>query len=443
LLLLKPPGVPFVPPPGSFGYGLFGDDTFGGTAPPPPPPPPSPTAGFPAIIIEVAYATQPLNDAPIWTNVSPYLRGFDTSRGRNFEYDRMEAGTARYLLSNRDSRFNPDNTSGPYYPNVKPTRRVRIKAVWESVEYPVFYGFTEGYPQRFPSAGYDAVVEQTATDWFFPLTQIKFPPSTTFVEQFTGERIAACAAIAGLSSSDLDLDFGQSLLVAIQSNELDNNSVLEHIQLVSEAENGRFFVAPTGKLTFRARHTLLKQELTSHGIFGEPPSAGEIPYSSQQFALSHDETKLFNRVRITTPQPAILDVSDPTSIADHFERTLEKNWPLLDANEAGDAASYMVARLKDPVLRIPSITIHPQKNPAVLWPIVLSFEIGQRWQLRFRPKGGGTIIDKEVIIDGVNHRVSPELWETTLRLVLADPTKYWILDNSTYGVLNTSTRLAY
>jgi hypothetical protein len=440
LLLLKPPGVPFVPTAGSFGYGLFGDDTFGGAAAPPPPP--SPTAGFPAIIIEVAYATQPLNDAPIWTNVSPYLRGFDTSRGRNFEYDRMEAGTARYLLSNRDSRFNPDNTSGPYYPNVKPTRRARIKAVWESVEYPVFYGFTEGYPQRFPSAGYDAVVEQAATDWFFPLTQIKFAPGISFGAQTSGQRIAACLAVAGVTAADRDVDTGNALIAATQPNELDNQSVLEHIQMIAEAENGRFFASPSGKATFRARHTLLKQELTTRGNFGEPPSAGEIPYS-QQMNLTHDEAKIFNKIRITPANGVVQEISDATSISDHLERTLEKQWPLGDANEAFDAGVYMLGRLKNPVLRVPSITIHPQKNPSVLWPIVLTFEIGQRWQFRFRPKGGGTIIDKEVIVDGVSHRVSPELWETTLRLVLADPLKYWILEDPVYGVLDSTTRLAY
>jgi len=60
-----------------------------------------------------------------WTDISAYVTVAGCARGRSSETDTFTPGTFTASLKNRDRRFDPDYTSSPYYPNVKPMVRLR------------------------------------------------------------------------------------------------------------------------------------------------------------------------------------------------------------------------------------------------------------------------------------------------------------------------------
>lgn len=119
--------------------------------------------------VEVAFTTDPLAVPGTWTDISDYVRGVSTRRGRNHELGRMQAGEIMVRLDNRDRRFDPTYTSGPYYPNVIPMRHFRVRATYGST-YPGFYGFVEDWGQTWPepaaNAQGDAEIELHAVDGF-------------------------------------------------------------------------------------------------------------------------------------------------------------------------------------------------------------------------------------------------------------------------------------
>lgn len=81
----------------------------------------------------------------VWTDVSPWVESYSSSRGRSYEWDEMETGTAAFTLNNADGRFTPGNAASPYYPNVKPRKAVRV--IWEvGFDEPQFYGWIERWP---------------------------------------------------------------------------------------------------------------------------------------------------------------------------------------------------------------------------------------------------------------------------------------------------------
>jgi hypothetical protein len=85
---------------------------------------------YPTLICEIAFATAPMA-TPTWTDVSARLRGHIALKyGRQNELGRIEAGTLRLGLDNRDGALTKANTSSPYYPNVKIRRRIRLRAAW-------------------------------------------------------------------------------------------------------------------------------------------------------------------------------------------------------------------------------------------------------------------------------------------------------------------------
>ncbi len=87
------------------------------------------------LIVEAAFGNGPLDASPTWTDITDDVRGFLTSRGRNHELRRFEAGTIDMILDNRHGNYNPHNTAGSYSPNVKPAVPIRIRAWWNEVYY--------------------------------------------------------------------------------------------------------------------------------------------------------------------------------------------------------------------------------------------------------------------------------------------------------------------
>lgn len=121
---------------------------------------------LPSWIWEIDFTNDPSSATETWTDITAYVRdGATIKRGRQVETGRDQAGTCSLSLDNRDRRFDWYNTAGPYYPGIKPMRRIRCRATYSAVTYPLFYGYLDALPMAYPGVS-DAVVQITATDAF-------------------------------------------------------------------------------------------------------------------------------------------------------------------------------------------------------------------------------------------------------------------------------------
>jgi hypothetical protein len=113
---------------------------------------------YPVAVVEVAFADGPYVVSPTWTDVTSYVRGMEISRGVPDDWTLQADGSATVVLSNRDRRFDPFNTTGPYYGNLLPRRQIRIRATHSGTTYDVFRGFIAGWPPEWTDAGKDSTV---------------------------------------------------------------------------------------------------------------------------------------------------------------------------------------------------------------------------------------------------------------------------------------------
>ena len=113
---------------------------------------------YPVPVVEIAFTDGPYVVSPTWTDVTSYVRGMDISRGVPDDWTLQADGSATVTLSNRDRRFDPFNTTGPYYGNLLPRRQIRIRATHASTTYDVFRGFIAGWPPEWTDAGTDSTV---------------------------------------------------------------------------------------------------------------------------------------------------------------------------------------------------------------------------------------------------------------------------------------------
>lgn len=103
-----------------------------------------------------------------FTDVSAYVRGeIQIQRGRSSELDTFQTGTASVTLSNRDRRFDPEYSAGPYFGNLLPNRHIRIRLTYAGSTSYLFKGYVSGWPQTWPleAADRDSVVTLQCHDW--------------------------------------------------------------------------------------------------------------------------------------------------------------------------------------------------------------------------------------------------------------------------------------
>lgn len=389
-----------------------------------------------------------------WTDISigHEVRSVSTRRGRSNESDSFSAGTATVTLDNRERDFDPSYVDSPYYPNVKPNRRVRVSMYWAGTLYYLFTGYVDSWPQEFVNPS-DGFVPLSLTDGFKILAKSENPhpilqlddEEVGFLDkcllgelsdELTGARIAT--TLANVDWSATALDGGRTILPAGQA----KGPVLAYLQAVASSEEGRLFIAGNGDVVFLDRHApfLNERSSTSQATFGD--GAGELRYSNITFDYSDDQIR--NDVSIRMPDDtgdrnAEISVEDADSIAEYLRLSFAKDVLYTDARVAQGHAEYILSRYKDPMLRVASITIKPWRDPDNLIPQVLGREIGDRITVKRRPQGVGDPIVSESLIEAVSHAFSPSgTWTVTWSLSPVDTANYLILDSAEFGLLDTA-----
>lgn len=135
---------------------------------------------FPTPIVEIAFNDGPYAVSPTWTDVTEWVREMSIDRGRSGDWDTCD-GTAIVVLNNRTRRFDPFNTSSPYWDNTTnttkliPRRQIRIRATYNATTYDVFRGYISGWPPAWTDAGLDSTVTLSCFDALQLLGQTSLP----------------------------------------------------------------------------------------------------------------------------------------------------------------------------------------------------------------------------------------------------------------------------
>ncbi|HEU4328059.1 MAG TPA: hypothetical protein VFS21_33290 [Roseiflexaceae bacterium] len=388
----------------------------------------------PTITVEIAFASAPLAVTQVWANVTDYVDAIWLRRGRQTELARVEAGRLRLTLDNADGRFSPLNTQSPYYPNVIPSRRVRVSATWNSVTYRLFTGFIDAWPPEW-GGGLLGTVEISATDAFKRFTKSKL--TTTRSQETVTARITGVLTTLGWNPAEASIATSQSF---IQSGAWTQQTALSIFLEAAETENGAFFINGAGVATFQNRYHRLTntRSTTSQATFGDGTS--ELPY--QQVQLLYDDLNIYNDVQITRTGGTTQIASDAASQVKYFVGSYTRTLPILTDNEANDAANWILYTSKEADIRARALTVSGYDDDA-LWPHVLGLEISDLVTVRKRPPGSSDTIDRSTYIESVEHTIGLDSsWTTTYQLSPASAGSWFVLDDPTRGRLDFNA-LAY
>jgi hypothetical protein len=226
-----------------------------------------------------------------------------------------------------------------------------------------------------------------------------------------------------------------------------------HLQDAERSEQGFAFVARTGEYTFHSRQRrVLAGMQPPRAIFGDRPfeDGGELPFVD---VILEDGTELYNHVSVSRQNGETHEVSDAASQLVHWKRSMP-GFSVSVATE-GDAlaiAQYKLFRHKDQRKRIRQLVLNPHAASGGLFPtlmrVIAGSELGDLYEVRVRPPGGGDPIialvhlehiSEHWVYGGVSARYESVVWT----LSEADSTQYWWLGDPARSVLSATTTLAW
>ena len=367
--------------------------------------------------------TYTLGGAFSLVDVTEYVRSVSISRGRSRVLDRVQSGSANIVLDNRARLFDP--TAGtalsPYSSSIVPRKNVQITANDE----PIFSGLVDDWNLDFGVSG-DATTTAAAADGFITLGQVTVGTATRSAES-SGTRVGEVLTEAGWPTVKRDIATGEVTLQA--DTPAENTNVVDYLLTVTDTEFGAFFMSREGNATFRDRQA--SQDFTSPVVLG----GTGIPISA--VTLDYGTENLYNQVTLSRDNGGTVTESDSTSQDAYGRSELSKSGLLFDDDtELGDLAAYLLSRYKDPTLRVQSVTVLMEGLGTADQASISALEIADPLQVTFTPSVGSAVT-QYAALDSVEHNISPTQHTVTLSMSRAQAS--FILDSSTFGILDTDT----
>lgn len=217
-------------------------------------------------------------------NEAPYCIAYQLTRGRQFflapkgqGFQAFQPGRLTVTWLNTDGRYDPYNTSGPYYPNINDGKYIKVTAEHNSIVYDRFAGVIENIqPSR--QGGLEVVQITALGGWSW--LQEHFTTAAVETNKATEDAISDI-----LTDADWPTIWGTSIGSGAEDIPYwweDYRTAAEAINDLTDFENGRFWIGADGKANFESRQATgsFGIELTEDELLKEVSL--EMPWNAER-----------------------------------------------------------------------------------------------------------------------------------------------------------------
>ena len=408
--------------------------------------------GFPVNIFTLDSAEDGVLDEDIFggtlvgDDVSQFCQEISISRGRSDQLQNFNAGTCTVRLLNRDRRFDPINESSPYWDvstgksGVTPRRKVTVFSDGVQLFTGRITDIDVSYEPNNPNAtSENSYVTITAADDFVLLANTFTENAITPSQELSGARVTSILDLPEVNyPATRDIDTGAATLGGGATFAIDSNSnVLTYLQSVATSEQGYFFVAADGDLTFTDR---IAASFTSPSAYFSDAGT-DIPYTS--LSVMYGQEFLYNKVVCAVEGGTDQIANDVASQTEYGISTLSLSGLLL----VDDAAALVLAadlldKYKEPEYRFDRIqTIYnplSSGNQVTLTAVDIADVVRIT---RTYPTGTPASVTKDYSIENIRHVITPSSHTVEYGLAVADLVYAFILDDALYGILDSTNAL--
>ena len=372
-------------------------------------------------------------------DISPYVRSLSISRGRSDQFSSFRAGTCTIVLNNNDRRFDPINDASPYYDpttnrsGVTPRRRVQVISGGTT---PLFTGRIADIDVEY---NYDlSTVTITAVDDFTLLANAFTGADITPSAELSGARVSAILDLPEIAYplTTRSIDTGVASLGDYLIKE--NTNAANYLQRVAEAEQGLFFVQADGVLRFTDRAT---------SVFASPVATfadDGTGIAYQGIDTQYGNEFLFNRVQAQTETGVVQAADDAASQTEFGISTLALT-DLLLANDSSalTLAQKLLDNYKQPAYRFDDLRLVVSAMSSPNRNLVLGLEMGDVITVtRTFSTGSPAQVSDDYGIERIVHQITPDRHIVTIGLYVAELVFPFVLDDVTFGLLDTDNALS-
>ncbi len=370
------------------------------------------------------------------------VRSAAVSYGRQYELNRMEAGTAAVAIRNESRDYDPANTSGAHYPNVRPNRKLRLRAVYNSTSYPLFEGFVERWPSSWEQPTYDEM-RITASDGFKVLQRAGVSGQLQAAQ--SGAQINEVLRRALWSETHRAVDTGFFPMAAdITAGTVDALSI---VQDIADSELGIFFIDHSvdgSPATFHdSQHRWTQtRSINTQETFADDGTG--IYY--QDLSPSDDDDNLVNEWNVTSANGTVGNAVDAVSRQRNFPVTSTRSTRLDNPDDAVVQARSLLLQTTNPALRFDQLVVRmAAATDSSVWTAALGLAISDKVVVVATPvrSAGGSTITRECFVEGISWDINPSFWQVSFRLsplatvpypdvvILDDAVSFWRMDELT------------
>jgi hypothetical protein len=404
--------------------------------------------GFPVDIFTLNSATDGVLDEDfldgtlLGDDVASFVQDIRITRGRQDQLANFSAGSCSITMVNNDRRFDPTNESSPYWDatlgqsGVTPRRKVTVKLGNETV----FVGRITDIDLSYATGKSTdlSTVTINAADDFVLLANTATTEDRTPTQELSGARLDYLLQLPEIGyTGTTDIDTGTATLGAYQIDA--NTNALQYAQAIAESEQGYFFVARDGKLTFTDRVT--KAFASVVAAFSDSEGT-EIKY--QTLSVLYGQEFLYNKVLATreggTPQVA----NDAGSQTEYGISTLNLSGLLLaDDTAAQDLADELLDLYSEPAFRFEGMSLLVSSFASGTRTTCNQLELGDTVTVeRNYQTGSPAQVVKYQTVERLNRVITPNVHRLEVAMSDAYIIYPLILDDAVFGIMDADNALS-
>lgn len=374
-------------------------------------------------------------------DVSALVKSISITRGRSDQLQQFTAGTCSIVLNNNDRRFDPINESSPYWnpltnkSGVTPRRKVTVKLGTETIFQGRITDIDLSYATGKTTDLSDVVIN--SADDFVLLANTSTEADLTPATELSGARLTYLLNLPEVNYSDpTNIDTGTATLgnYTIPA----NSNVLSYAQDIAQAEQGLFFIARDGTLTFTDR--VSAAFASSVADFSDDDGTG-IKY--QALSVLYGQEFLYNKVIATvqggTPQVA----DDVASQTEYGISTLSLSDLLLSTDGAAlTLAQDLLDLYKEPTYRFDNMVVLVSAQSSGDRNTLNQLELGDTITVERNYQGGTpATVTRFQTVERMTRLLTPNFHRLEVAMADAYILYPFTLDDTTFGVMDSNNAL--
>ena len=341
-----------------------------------------------------------------FTNVSADLiLEVDIRRGRQYQNDFLESGTAAVVLNNQSGAFDPSNTSSPWYGVLIAGMQVRISGNSTVI----YTGFLD---DNAVNQGIYPTVSLTFVDGLAQIAKAIAPAlATSSFQEAANVRAARALDLADWSATARSLTG-----TTVMQKTTQNMSCLEMLEQCANCVGGRFYVSRTGVATL----VDIADKFTrpTRLLFSDQGDANSVGYDG--IITNPGTDYVYNEAIVFRgPKKTQKTARYTSSVSTYGLKSKKLDAPVFSETSAANLALYAARKDADAVVLAEQIDF-TAIGIGALATDMLETELNDLVQVK-RLTYDGRNITIDCVVEGLAHSITADNWRVSYFTSVVDP----------------------